>query len=625
MEITPESTLTEIGNRDEIADLHNSRHVFMLSNEAPPSYIEASYSRSSVPQIAGDNEYSLGDDAGVTDEQRILSDDDISFSTTASVAPSGKATWRDIILRGIEDSFQDCLPACRASHWPELQEKMQIYPFSVHYAIQALQYIASSALQFAFLTKTINGMDHHSFLAQMQEWTSWSPLQSFARHNSIRGTLMEVLSHVEMIAGIEKDSGLFDFSAWCRVIRHAVDHDIDDMEREIVLLIDSETNLAQSAAELSFEEINTLMDVLQSLIDRQATSHRLFERFLQKLVKASGSLPHYLFLSNVTHVGSHPVSGGGFADVWKGTFGGRIVALKVLRIFGHPSERDRINQEFCKESMIWRQFNHRHVLQFWGVCIDEFSPQLAMVSPWMENGDILTYLKERPNADRKAMVFAIALGLRYLHSLKPKVVHGDLRATNVLIDDEGQPKLADFGLAKVVDSQANSVAASTFNGKGSMRWQAPELLTSSLFPGASLGISTSSDVYAFAAVCLEIFTEDVPFSYLRDGEVVLEVAVKKQTPRRPGRVALERGLDNGLWELMVDCWTTNPCDRPTMEAVAHKLSTAEETPATRSKRDSLHSENYRMEKVDVLTLPGLIAAVRYSRRRKALQYENSYF
>lgn len=72
------------------------------------------------------------------------------------------------------------------------------------------------------------------------------------------------------------------------------------------------------------------------------------------------------------------------------------------------------------------------------------------------------------------------------------------------MDERGCPKVADFGLAKVIDSQSSAVGGTSFCGKGAMRWQSPELLNSSRFEDIPSGTTTSSDVYAFASVCLEV-------------------------------------------------------------------------------------------------------------------------
>lgn len=75
--------------------------------------------------------------------------------------------------------------------------------------------------------------------------------------------------------------------------------------------------------------------------------------------------------------------------------------------------------------------------------------------------------------------------------------------TNILVDDSGRPRLADFGLSKILDSRA-ATSATSFTGQGSMRWQAPELMNPDDFKGIRRGTTYDSDVYAFACVCLEV-------------------------------------------------------------------------------------------------------------------------
>lgn len=67
----------------------------------------------------------------------------------------------------------------------------------------------------------------------------------------------------------------------------------------------------------------------------------------------------------------------------------------------------------------------------------------------------------------------------------------------------------------------------------------------------------------------------MPFYYLRDGEVVLEVAIKDTRPRRPPEPAMSRGLLDTLWELMQRCWATHPSARPEIETVYQELNSRE--------------------------------------------------
>jgi len=66
----------------------------------------------------------------------------------------------------------------------------------------------------------------------------------------------------------------------------------------------------------------------------------------------------------------------------------------------------RLKQDFCKEAMIWRQFNHENVLPFYGVDAKEFAPRLAMVLPWMAYGNMMSFLESHPDINRVLLVTA---------------------------------------------------------------------------------------------------------------------------------------------------------------------------------------------------------------------------
>lgn len=76
---------------------------------------------------------------------------------------------------------------------------------------------------------------------------------------------------------------------------------------------------------------------------------------------------------------------------------------------------------------------------------------------------------------------------------------------NVLVDENNEPRITDFGLARAIDSQGSTVSTS-FKGKGTLRWQAPELLHASRFGEESSKLTSKSDVYAFSCLCLEVYS-----------------------------------------------------------------------------------------------------------------------
>ncbi|KAE9387929.1 kinase-like protein [Gymnopus androsaceus JB14] len=229
-------------------------------------------------------------------------------------------------------------------------------------------------------------------------------------------------------------------------------------------------------------------------------------RTLRQLSVSYKILPRSLVICNVNQDGRHAVGGGGFADIYRGTMGERPVCLKVLRLVMEQDEetRDKIRKEFCKEALIWRQLKHPNILPLLGVNAELFSPSFCLISPWMENKDIITYLKNNPNRNRHTVLSEVAAGLYYLHSRNPPILHGDIRGANILVTNDLCCCLADFGLTLIIsDSQTLSNATTSAMTKGTTRWMAPELI----IPNNSAGKApnnTSRDVYAFGCTVLEV-------------------------------------------------------------------------------------------------------------------------
>jgi len=159
------------------------------------------------------------------------------------------------------------------------------------------------------------------------------------------------------------------------------------------------------------------------------------------------------------------------------------------------------------------------------------------------------------------MIHEISLGLQYLHTRKPKIIHGDLRANNVLVDDDGCARIGDFGLVRIEDSLTLK-SGSSFSGSGSLRWQAPELLCPDLFSEVQCRITEYSDVYAFACVCIEAFTGQPPFAHLREPAVVSEVGFLGKCPPRPSQLGEDGGVQEMVWKIMLACWSRQPPSRP---------------------------------------------------------------
>ncbi|KDQ07856.1 hypothetical protein BOTBODRAFT_95678, partial [Botryobasidium botryosum FD-172 SS1] len=182
-----------------------------------------------------------------------------------------------------------------------------------------------------------------------------------------------------------------------------------------------------------------------------------------------------------------------------------------------------------REARVWNHLIHPNVLPFLGVCTLDSVPYL--ISPWMENGHALDYVKEHPNADPLRLLVEIANGVNYLHTFKPKpVIHGDLRGPNILISLSGNARIADFGLSELKVDAYDTNYSTPFVVAGHPRWKAPELVRAE--NGADARRNTTTDVFAFGRVMLELFTGKIPFSDLDEAMVIVKVW-GGELPQRP--------------------------------------------------------------------------------------------
>ncbi|KAK0503541.1 hypothetical protein EDD18DRAFT_1063715, partial [Armillaria luteobubalina] len=87
---------------------------------------------------------------------------------------------------------------------------------------------------------------------------------------------------------------------------------------------------------------------------------------------------------------------------------------------------------FCWEALVWRQLRHPNVLPFLGVSQNLFAPSYCLISPWMVNGNILSYLQAHPDHDRLTSLVQVADTMEYLHNLDPPIIHADIRGVRSL-------------------------------------------------------------------------------------------------------------------------------------------------------------------------------------------------
>jgi serine/threonine protein kinase len=352
------------------------------------------------------------------------------------------------------------------------------------------------------------------------------------------------------------------------------------------LYFSSLTSVTQAIAHYdSFRWVSEHLDY--SRLKQRARQKATLEQLTKTLV-VKGSVLLVDLTDEVEKVGNAPVSGGSFADVWKGIWtnshnGTQPVALKYLRQYMHMTDeiKEKLMLRLKSEVVAWHRLRHSNIAQLYGVAQSPNS--IAMVSPWCNNGTLTRYLELNPEADRFALIQQIASAVSYLHNCQPVVIHRDLKGSNILIGDDGQALLTDFGLSNVIEevfesepSMRNSRFATSLFA-GSTRWMAPELIEALTNDDDDQPppISTSSDVYAFACVCLEVATGSLPFSHRSNDTAVTFDIMRGVKPSRgcnPMKLRLpEREVDH-FRKLLDRCWSPAPFLRPTMTQIKQELA-----------------------------------------------------
>ncbi|KAG6838782.1 hypothetical protein C0991_008494, partial [Blastosporella zonata] len=202
-----------------------------------------------------------------------------------------------------------------------------------------------------------------------------------------------------------------------------------------IFLISIFSDLTKYTNFLSYrgDAAQNLLDLLQKLLDDASLEPRfraILYVALIRLCRKSELYPRSFSLDDleVNIYGKYPESSGGFGDVYKTPYQGKLVCVKVLKLYQN-SDQSFLHKTFSREAVVWGQLSHSNILPFIGIHrLNDPHRRLCLVSPWMLNGNIHEFLKTRPHLDRTSLICDIASGMEYLHN--NGVVHGDLKGLN---------------------------------------------------------------------------------------------------------------------------------------------------------------------------------------------------
>ena len=238
---------------------------------------------------------------------------------------------------------------------------------------------------------------------------------------------------------------------------------------------------------------------------------------------------------------------GNFSEVWLAKDNKTKISV-ALKIYAPATGLDDTGLDvFAREFSLVVNANHKNLLK--PLYYDTYERKPYLVLPFCKNGSILKHLGKFTEVEAWKLLRDVADGLAYLHAMDPPVIHQDIKPDNIMIGDNGDYQITDFGVSSHVRSTLRRSLSLAFASAGTIAYMAPERF------GRDNAPIMANDIYSLGATTFEMLTGDTPFG--DDGGIL-----QKKGAEVP---ALKGDYSNDLRTVIDLCLRADSWDRPSAE------------------------------------------------------------
>lgn len=247
---------------------------------------------------------------------------------------------------------------------------------------------------------------------------------------------------------------------------------------------------------------------------------------------------------------------GNFSEVWLARDTKTDIAV-ALKIYAPATGLDDNGLNvFAREFALVVNANHKNLLK--PLYYDNFERKPYLVLPYCKDGSIIRNVGKFTEEEAWRLIRDVASGLSWLHNMNPPVIHQDIKPDNVMIGENGDFMITDFGVSTHLKSTLRKSMSAAFSSAGTIAYMAPERFGKDNTP------IMANDIYSLGATVFEMLTGDTPFG--NDGGLVLKKGA--DVPELKGEYSSQ------LKKVISKCLRTNAWERPTAEQLEKYAETA---------------------------------------------------